>query len=343
MNLTTLATLAAERAPIPDAITRRAIALLVRRTHRNLGEASRRLDDDFAREMTDRAIAEATDAANAQHYELPPAFFEQVLGPRLKYSSGLFERPAADLAEAEAAALARSCEHANLADGQSVLELGCGWGSLTLWMAQAYPASRITAVSNAASQRRFIAGRAAALGLSNVEVITADMNTFSPAGRFDRIASVEMFEHMANWRPLLARIADWLNPGGRLFLHVFSHRGGPYRFDAHDPADWIGRHFFTGGVMPSEGLIRCFPDLFEVEAEWRWNGAHYARTARAWLANFDRRQEAIGAVLSEVYGAAAPLWRRRWRLFFLATAGLFGEDDGEVWGVSHYRLRRAPI
>ena len=286
-----------------------------------------------------RPIAEHTAAANAQHYELPAAFFRQVLGPRLKYSSGWYDHAHTTLQEAEDAALARTCANADLRDGQRILELGCGWGSLSLRMAAAYPRSTITAVSNSRSQKAAIDGLAARRGLANLEVVTADMNDFHAQGRFARVVSVEMFEHMSNWRQLLSRIAGWLTVEGRLFLHIFTHQGAPYRFEASDPSDWIGRHFFTGGVMPSHGLIRQFPDLFEVEREWRWSGAHYARTARDWLANFDGNQAAVDAVLGDVYGPAARLWKRRWRLFFLATAGLFGEGGGEVWGVSHYRLR----
>jgi len=339
MNLTAMGVNAAERAPLPDAVTRLGVGYLVRRARRSLEAACPSLDREFAAAMTARPIAEHTAAANAQHYELPAAFFRQVLGPRLKYSSGWYDHADTSLREAEEAALARTCANAGLEDGQRILELGCGWGSLSLWMAAAYPRSTITAVSNSSSQKAAIDRLADERGRSNLEVGTADMNDFHAKGRFDHVVSVEMFEHMSNWRELLSRIAGWLTAEGRLFLHVFTHQGAPYRFEAFDPADWIGRHFFTGGVMPSHGLIRQFPDLFEVEREWRWSGAHYARTARDWLANLDRNQAAVDAVLGDVYGPAARLWKRRWRLFFLATAGLFGEGGGEVWGVSHYRLR----
>jgi cyclopropane-fatty-acyl-phospholipid synthase len=206
-------------------------------------------------------------------------------------------------------------------------------------MARHYPSARIVAVSNSRSQRAFIAAHATAQGLRNLEVVTADMNDFAPSGRFDRVVSVEMFEHMANWRALLTRVRTWLAHDGRLFLHVFAHRQTPYRFDAENRSDWIARHFFTGGVMPSHGLIREFGDCLAVEAEWRWSGQHYQRTALDWLANYDRNADAIAPILRSVYGADAPLWQRRWRMFFLAVAGLFGHDGGDVWGVSHYRLR----
>ena len=329
-----------EGAPLPDFARRAAVGLLVGATGQKLA-AGGSADDGFARAMDDFPIAQDTDAANRQHYELPAAFFERVLGPHLKYSCCYFEPGVSDLAEAEAEALRQTATNADLQDGQSILELGCGWGSLSLWMANAFPRARIVSVSNSASQRDFIEGRARRRGLSNLQVVTADMNDFAPDQRFDRIVSVEMFEHMANWRALLTRARTWLAPSGRLFIHVFSHRSAPYRFDAADKADWIAQHFFTGGIMPSHGLIRRFDDLFSVEAEWRWNGSHYARTARAWLANYDRHASEIAPILRDVYGPQATLWGRRWRLFFLATEGLFGHGGGEAWGVSHYRLAAA--
>jgi cyclopropane-fatty-acyl-phospholipid synthase len=338
MTAMTAAVKAFEGAPLPDPIRRTAINLMVSRARRDLAAAD---DDAFARDMEGRPIAEHADAANGQHYELPPTFFEQVLGPRLKYSCGLYPTGAESLAAAERLALSQTCEHAGLENGQSVLELGCGWGSLSLWMAETYPASRIVGVSNSNSQRAFIEKRAQEAGLPNLSAITADMNQFNAVATFDRIVSVEMFEHMSNWRALLERCLGWLKPEGRLFLHVFSHRASPYRFNLADPDDWIAQHFFTGGLMPSHGLIREFSDLFDVEADWRWNGRHYQRTAEDWLVNFDRNSTAIGKVLAEVYGDEAVLWRRRWRLFFLATAGLFGHAGGMHWGVSHYRMRPA--
>ena len=328
-----------EGAPLPDAMRRAAIEFLVANARRQLNAAPADADALFAREMATRPIAEHAEAANEQHYELPAAFFERVLGPQLKYSSCLYGPGVETLAAAEEHALSETAAHAALGDGQTILELGCGWGSLSLWMARALPNAQITSVSNSASQGAFIRARAKAAGLSNLTVVTADMNDFDTQARFDRIVSVEMFEHMANWRALLTKARDWLNPDGRAFIHVFTHATTPYRFDVEDEADWIAHHFFSGGVMPSHGLMRQFPDLFEVEADWRWSGRHYQRTALDWLDNFDRNDAAIRDVLADVYGEAAPLWRRRWRLFFLATAGLFGHRGGDEWGVSHYRLK----
>jgi cyclopropane-fatty-acyl-phospholipid synthase len=344
MSVTASVISAFEGAPIPDLARRAAIGALVARTRRRLAGAPRvqqaRFEQQFAGDMDRHPIAEHTDEANAQHYEIPEAFFGLVLGPHRKYSSCLYA-PGDDLGAAEARALAETCEHADLKDGQAVLELGCGWGSLSLWMAEHYPDSRITSVSNSASQRAYIEGQAASRGLQNLTVITADMNAFSTEGKFDRVVSVEMFEHMSNWNALLGRVRGWLKPDGRLFIHIFTHKTTPYRFDHNDPADWVAKYFFTGGVMPSHGLLSQFPDLFTVEQDWRWSGSHYEKTAMDWLANMDANDAECTAILREVYGAEASLWRRRWRLFFLATAGLFGDSRGQEWGVSHYRL--APV
>jgi cyclopropane-fatty-acyl-phospholipid synthase len=338
MSLAQTAVNALEGAPFPDAMTRTGVRWLVEQTRRRLAAAPPTFESAFARDMALRPIAENTREANEQHYELPPEFFALALGPRRKYSCCLY-RLGDDLETAEAASLAATCRHADLQDGQSILELGCGWGSLSLWMAERYPSARITAVSNSHSQRRHIEDEAARRGLGNLRVITADMNSFSIDQTFDRVLSVEMFEHMSNWAALLARVRRWLNPEGRLFVHVFTHASTPYRFDVSNPNDWVAQHFFAGGVMPSHGLIGRFGDLFEVEDDWRWNGLNYEHTALDWLANYDRNAAEVMDVLRPVYGRDAKLWFRRWRLFFLATAGLFGHQGGTVWGVSHYRLK----
>ncbi|MBX3584693.1 MAG: class I SAM-dependent methyltransferase [Rhizobiaceae bacterium] len=327
-----------ESLPWPDPVLRGAIEILVSRTDRRLAALPSTQTSHFARTMTDLPVAVHTADANAQHYELPERFFSLILGPRRKYSCCLFATAETSLAQAEEDALAETAKHADLHDGQRILELGCGWGSLSLWMAEHFRDARITALSNSHSQRAYIIGEAARRGLTNLTVVTADMNDFSTDQAFDRIVSVEMFEHMANWRALLRRMRNWVVPDGRVFIHVFSHIVSPYRFDHDNPADWIAKHFFTGGLMPSHGLIQEFPESFTVEQDWRWSGEHYRRTAEAWLVNYDANADEIGAILDDVYGRDAALWRRRWRLFFLATSGLFGHSGGKVWGISHYRL-----
>lgn len=339
MNMIAAATRFAERAPLPDSLSLMGIDFLCGRTARKLRAADPDVEARFAAEMDSFSIALHTDAANEQHYELPAEFFTLTLGPRRKYSSCLYTDGVQSLAGAEIKALEETAAHADLHDGQRILELGCGWGSLTLFMAERFPAADITAVSNSHSQREFISSEARRLGLNNVRVITADMNEFQAEGLFDRIVSVEMFEHMSNWRGLLSRARGWLRPEGRLFLHVFSHRSQPYRFEVADKSDWIAQYFFTGGIMPSHGLVGHFRDLFEVEQDWRWSGEHYRRTAMHWLENFDANAAPIARLMEETYGEDAGVWTRRWRLFFLATAGLFGHNNGGEWGVSHYRLK----
>jgi cyclopropane-fatty-acyl-phospholipid synthase len=339
MMLRQTASRLAETMPVPDALTRLGITTMVSRARRDLAGAPAGAESEFAQAMRAAPIARNAEDANRQHYELPPEFFELCLGPQRKYSCCLYPTGRETLAEAETAALAETIAHARLSDGQHILELGCGWGALTLAMAARYPSARITAVSNSAPQRHTIDALAAARGLRNIRVITADMNDFTIDEKFDRVVSVEMFEHMANWPALLARVRGWMARDGKLFLHVFSHKSVPYLFDHGDKSDWIAQYFFTGGIMPSHGLLRNFADLFTIEQDWRWNGRHYQRTALDWLENFDANADAIRPILRQVYGDATTLWFRRWRIFFLATAGLFGNATGDEWGVSHYLLR----
>jgi cyclopropane-fatty-acyl-phospholipid synthase len=331
----------AERVPLPDVVIRAGVQRLCSRTATRLAGGNAESDAAFAREMAARPIAENTAEADAQHHHVPAAFFGCALGPNRKYSSCFYKEPASTLQEAEEEALRQTIEHAALADGQSILELGCGWGSLSLAMARQFPNARITAVSNSNSQREYIEAEAASRGLANLCVITKDMNVFDPGSQFARIVSVEMFERMMNWRKLLSRTRAWLAPDGRLFMHIFTHRSGTYLFDCADKDDWIAQHFFTGGVMPSHHLIRQYADLFAVEKEWRWSGEHYRRTALDWLDNFDRNRDEIERILRPVYGSDTALWMRRWRWFLLATAGLFGYAGGSEWGVSHYRMKAA--
>jgi cyclopropane-fatty-acyl-phospholipid synthase len=334
-----------EQGRVPDAAIRAGIRRLchARRRHVTRGDCESRRDREraFIRDMDAGPVAPVPEKANEQHYELPPEFFTRVLGHRLKYSGCRFDRPDSTLDAAEDAALEATCRHAGIADGQQILELGCGWGSLTLWMAEHYPGSRITAVSNSAPQRAFIEARAAERGLGNVEVITADMNEFTPpGGPYDRVVSVEMFEHMRNWRTLLGRIADWLQPGGRLLVHVFCHRECPYEFVPEGASNWMARHFFTGGIMPSDGLMLHFQDRLRHVDQWRWSGRDYEATANAWLANLDYHAPELTTVLEATYGADAERWRQRWRVFFMACAELFGLRAGEEWWVVHHLLEK---
>lgn len=319
---------------LPDPILRAGIrALLAQRLRRERGRADA---GSLARLMRQRPIAEHAREANQQHYEVPTEFYRLMLGPHLKYSSGWWEDGAADLASAEAAMLGLCCQRARLSDGQRILELGCGWGSLALWMAQRYPRSRVVALSNSSTQREHVLEQCARRGLSNLEVVTCNVQDFQPEGVFDRVVSVEMFEHLRNWERLLERIAGWLVPTGSLFVHIFAHRCLAYEFDPQGATNWMARKFFTGGLMPSEDLLLEFDRDLQVVERWRVNGQNYGRTAEAWLANLDMSSTRAREVLRASGGGAG---LEEWRVFLMACAELWNYSAGEEWVVAHYRLQ----
>ena len=331
---------ALQRDLLPDRLLRLGSRFGARARERREGAGGvaaqeRRLSELVAR-MSSGPVAEQTDKANEQHYELPPEFLGLILGPRRKYSGCLWENGTATLAEAEEAMLALSCERAEVRDGMRILDLGCGWGSLSLWLAERYPRASVTGVSNSHRQREWIEAQAAARGLGNLTIHTADVNDFEPGTRFDRVMSIEMFEHMRNWRELLRRISTWLEPDGRAFVHVFSHRTLPYRFTG----TWAAERFFTAGVMPSHELLPRFQEHLTVSDSWIVPGTHYARTLKAWLAQLDaRRDEALNILVRD--GRSRPEALRLlggWRLFLLSTQEIWRYGGGNRWLVSHYRL-----
>jgi len=335
---------AVERGLVPQWVTRACIRRLNRQRLRETAANYAGSRDEavlrFLSHMASAPIAVKTDRANDQHYELPPAFFRQVLGSRLKYSSAYWLPGESSLDRAEEEMLRRTCERAEIADGQEILELGCGWGSLTLWMAACFPQSRIVAVSNSSLQREYIERRCEVEGLTNVRVLTRNMNDLELDRSFDRVVSIEMFEHMRNYQELLRRIATWLRPEGRLFIHIFCHREYAYLFEEEGEHNWMGRHFFSGGMMPSEDLIAFFAQDLELDRFWKVGGEHYQKTAEAWLRNLDARRSIIMPLLKEHYGnRLATRWLERWRVFFMACAELFGHNGGSEWFVGHYLLK----
>jgi cyclopropane-fatty-acyl-phospholipid synthase len=334
-----------ERGLVPDTLLRHGIRRLCRQRLREEfdddADAAGRRYRELLEQLRRSDVAIETDAANEQHYEVPTRFFELCLGKRLKYSSCHYPEGGETLDQAEESMLALYGERAELADGQRILELGCGWGSLTLWMAGRYPEARITGVSNSNSQREHILGRCRELGYDNVEILTRDVNELAlPSAHFDRVVSVEMFEHVRNYQVLLGRIGDWLSPGGKLFVHIFCHRHLMYPFETAGEDNWMGRYFFTGGLMPAADTLLHFQDSVRLEQRWLMSGRHYQATANHWLENQDRNAEEVRRILEPVYGADTGIWIQRWRMFWMACAELFGYRGGNEWQVAHYRFVR---
>jgi len=334
-----------DRGLVPDSLVRFGIRRLLAgrlATERRRAPATAREKLANWRAATGAApLAPVPEAANRQHYELPPEFFRLVLGPRLKYSACLFPPGVEDLSLAEEEMLRLSAARAEIEDGQNVLDLGCGWGSMSLWIAERHPHATVTAVSNSTAQGEFLTAEAKRRGLANVRHVVADINSLELGQRFDRIVSIEMFEHLRNYGELFRRLERWLVPGGKLFVHVFCHRELAYPFEDAGPGDWMARHFFTGGIMPSADLLPAFRGGLSLEQQWLLSGTHYERTSEAWLANLDARRDAARRILAGVYGERdASLWLERWRVFFLACAELFGYRGGQEWRVAHYRFAR---
>ncbi len=330
---------------IPEFIIRigikRMLAQRLKETKPASAEAEIKQRQEFVKELKSSPIAIETDAANRQHYEVPSEFYKLVLGPRLKYSCCYWTAEVQNLAQAEEKMLELSCRRADIKDGQKILDLGCGWGALSLWLAEKYPNSIITAVSNSSTQAKSINASIAEKGLKNLSVITANVAQFETEEKFDRIMSVEMFEHMKNYQALMEKISTWLKPQGKLFVHIFTHPNREYHYEDKDGSDWLTRYFFTGGTMPSDSLLLYFQDQLSIEEHWRVNGVHYQKTAEEWLNNMDKNKSLIMPILKQTYGdGEEKRWWMYWRLFFMACAELWGYQNGEEWMVSHYTFKK---
>ncbi len=334
----------AEQGKLPDWMVRKGIQSLLKARLKTLeGTSLEAAGDSFRQFLQDSSngpVACVPEKANEQHYEVPPAFFGNVLGIHRKYSCCYWTSNTHTLDQAEAEALRLTCEHAQLQDGQAILELGCGWGSLSLWMAERYPRASILAISNSNSQREYIMHQANIRGLLNLEVRTCDINDFSPDRLFDRVVSVEMFEHVRNHALLMQRISSWLKPDGKLFVHVFCHHRFAYPFEDTGTASWMARHFFSGGIMPSQNLLLNYQSDLLLSDQWIWDGTHYEKTSNAWLELMDLRSNTVEPILKAAYGQDWEVWRGRWRMFFMACAELFGFRNGSEWFVSHYLFRQ---
>ncbi len=326
---------------LPDSLIRFGIRRLLAQRLRDERKANAEEQQAHLMSLIDRLkqspIAVNTQDANEQHYELPTEFFSLVMGKHMKYSSGYWKDATVSLDRSEEDMLELTAERAALSDGQRILELGCGWGSLSLFMAQKFPNAKITGVSNSRTQKEYIDAMARKRGLNNLTIITADMNTFTTDQKFDRVVSVEMFEHMRNYERLLAKVASFLAEGGKLFVHIFTHKQYAYLFEVKDETDWMSKYFFSGGIMPSDHLLLYFPEHFAIERHWHVSGLHYHRTSEAWLHNMDANESTVKKILAKTYGEEnVTRWWVYWRVFFMSCAELWGYRNGEEWIVSHY-------
>jgi cyclopropane-fatty-acyl-phospholipid synthase len=330
-----------EKNKLPDFLIRFGIRRLlkVRLEEEEKGdlESQQKHLNDYIQSLKESPVAVNTKDANEQHYEVPTEFYKYVLGKRMKYSGGLWNKDVDSLDTSEEDMLALSVERAEIKNGQTVLELGCGWGSMSLYIAEKFPKCKVTGVSNSKTQKEYIDAIAKERGLKNVKIITMDMNVFTIATKFDRIVSVEMLEHMKNYQSLFKRISGFLKDDGKFFVHIFTHKTFAYPFEVRDESDWMAKYFFTGGMMPSHDLFLHFQDDISILKQWTVDGRHYGKTSEAWLKNMDSNREKILPIFEKTYGKEnITKWWVYWRVFFMSCAELWNFEEGQEWIVSHY-------
>jgi cyclopropane-fatty-acyl-phospholipid synthase len=334
-----------EKDNVPDFLIRKGIRSLLAQRLVDEGkediESQHQVQMDFISQLKNSPIAINTQEANEQHYEVPTEFYKYCLGKHLKYSSGFWEEGETNIDASEEKMLALTCKRADLKSGQNILELGCGWGSLSLYMAAKFPENKVTAVSNSKTQKIYIDAQAKERGLKNLTIITANIVSFDIEEKFDRVVSVEMFEHMRNYTLLLKKVAGWMKPEAKLFVHIFTHKELAYPFEVKDESDWMSKYFFTGGIMPSNNLFYHFQDDLKVQEHWVVSGMHYSKTSEAWLSNMDKNKDAIMPLFEQTYGKdQATKWWVYWRIFYMSCAELWGYNKGNEWIVSHYIFQK---
>jgi cyclopropane-fatty-acyl-phospholipid synthase len=334
-----------EKNKIPDSLIRIGIRKLLKQRLLDENKGNTEAQQDHLMKLIDELkaspIAINTVDANEQHYEVPTEFYQYCLGEHLKYSSGYWKDGVTDINTSEKDMLELTCQRADLQNGQTVLELGCGWGSLSLFMAAKFPQSKFTVVSNSRTQKIYIDEEAKKRNITNLTVITVNINDFKPDQIYDRVVSVEMFEHMRNYQKLMHLVSMALKPGGKLFVHIFTHKEYAYKFEVIDETDWMSKYFFTGGIMPSDDLLLYFNEHLGIEKHWHVSGTHYAKTSEAWLQNMDAHKAQIMPLFERTYGKdQAVKWWVYWRLFYLACAELWAYNNGEEWIVSHYLFNK---
>lgn len=332
-----------ENGLVPDAVIRYGIRNLLKQRIKAMNEEESKgpVLKRHAQLLRESPLAIMTKQANEQHYEVPTEFYDLCLGQHKKYSSCYWEDAMSELAQAEQKALDISIERAEIIDGMRILELGCGWGSLSLELARRFPKSLVTVVSNSTTQKQYIDEQAKQRGFHNLTVLTRDLGKEESYNfgqeKFDRVMSIEMMEHIRNYEKFFSLISAQMKPDAKMFVHIFTHKSTPYFFETEGADNWMGKYFFSGGQMPARDLFDQFNQHLTVEKKWDWNGTHYQKTLEAWLDKMDKNEDRVFHLFEQTYGKdQAKIWVNRWRVFYMACAELFGFNNGQEWSVTHY-------